>query len=77
MMRCSEQIAHYPTLSAIPSEVVEPILEEIVKYKEALKACYASFEASMVNFEVGRTGGKGGHAHIQVGTAHLISTTQY
>ena len=41
-------------------------MDEIEKYKQGLKACYASFEASMVSFEVGRTGGKGGHAHIQV-----------
>lgn len=51
---------------SIPSELAVPIVEEVEKYKKALKECYASFGASMVTFEIGRTGGKGGHAHIQV-----------
>lgn len=55
---------------------MEPISKEIQQYKEALKACYASFDASMVSFEVGRTGGKGGHAHIQVRDPSFISTYQ-
>ncbi|ORY54261.1 CwfJ C-terminus 1-domain-containing protein-like protein [Leucosporidium creatinivorum] len=59
-------IAHYPTLLSIPSESSPPILAEVEAYKEALRKCYDEFGADLVAFEVGRLGGKGGHAHVQV-----------
>lgn len=43
-----------------------PIITELETYKSALKACYASFGAVPVTFEIGRLSGKGGHAHVQV-----------
>lgn len=60
------QISHYPTLRSIPSDLAPPVLQEIESYKQALKRCYAKFGAEMVAFEVARTSGRGGHAHIQV-----------
>ncbi|BGO89644.1 hypothetical protein NBRC10512_001503 [Rhodotorula toruloides] len=59
-------IAHYPTLRSIPADLAPPILEEIELYKQALKKCYKSFGAEMVAFEVARSAGKGGHAHVQI-----------
>ncbi|GAA5831032.1 hypothetical protein JCM5353_005601, partial [Sporobolomyces roseus] len=59
-------IAHYQTLRSIPSEVAPQILEEIELYKQALKKCFENFGAEMVVFEMARTTGKGGHAHIQI-----------
>ncbi|GAA5833147.1 hypothetical protein JCM11251_005160 [Rhodosporidiobolus azoricus] len=59
-------ISHYPTLRSIPSDLAPPVLDEIQLYKESLRKCYAKHGADMVSFEVGRAGGKGGHAHVQV-----------
>ncbi|GAA6006427.1 hypothetical protein JCM11491_004953 [Sporobolomyces phaffii] len=59
-------IAHYPTLRSIPSEVSSQVLEEVELYKQALKKCFEKFGADMVVFEMARTSGKGGHAHIQI-----------
>ncbi|BGP37944.1 hypothetical protein JCM10449v2_001871 [Rhodotorula kratochvilovae] len=59
-------IAHYPTLRSIPSDLAPPVLEEVELYKQALKKCYKSFGAEMVCFEVARSSGKGGHAHVQI-----------
>lgn len=42
------------------------IATELEAYKASLKACYASYGAVPVSFEVGRHAGKGGHAHVQV-----------
>lgn len=42
------------------------MLEEVALYKEALRKCYKSFGADMIAFEVARSTGKGGHAHVQV-----------
>lgn len=66
VLTTARQIAHYPTLRAIPAELAPPVLEEVSLYKEALRKCYKSFGAEMVAFEVARTTGKGGHAHVQV-----------
>ena len=60
------QIAHYPTLRSIPSETSVQVLEEVELYKQALKKCFEKFGADMIVFEMARTTGKGGHAHIQV-----------
>lgn len=60
------QIAHYPTLRSIPTDLAAPVHEEVELYKEALRKCYKSFGADMVAFEVARSSGKGGHAHVQV-----------
>ena len=60
------QIAHYPTLLSVPADLAVPIVSEIEQYKSGLRACYASFGASLLSFEVGRLSGKGGHAHVQV-----------
>lgn len=60
------QIAHYPTLRSIPADLAPPVLEEVELYKQALRKCYKSFGAEMVCFEVARSSGKGGHAHVQV-----------
>ncbi|GAA5978468.1 hypothetical protein JCM10908_004366 [Rhodotorula pacifica] len=59
-------IAHYPTLRTIPTDLAPPVLEEVALYKEALRKCYKSFGAEMVAFEVARSTGKGGHAHVQI-----------
>ncbi|GJN88523.1 hypothetical protein Rhopal_001489-T1 [Rhodotorula paludigena] len=59
-------IAHYPTLRSIPADLAPPVLEEVELYKQALRKCYKSFGAEMVCFEVARSSGKGGHAHVQI-----------
>ncbi|GAA5875458.1 hypothetical protein JCM16303_000635 [Sporobolomyces ruberrimus] len=59
-------IAHYPTLRSIPSDVSAQVLEEVELYKQALKSCFTKFGADMIVFEMARTSGKGGHAHIQI-----------
>ncbi|GAA5894097.1 hypothetical protein JCM8208_002347 [Rhodotorula glutinis] len=59
-------IAHYPTLRSIPADLAAPVHEEVELYKEALRKCYKTFGADMVAFEVARSSGKGGHAHVQV-----------
>ncbi|TNY19810.1 CwfJ C-terminus 1-domain-containing protein-like protein, partial [Rhodotorula diobovata] len=59
-------IAHYPTLRSIPSDLAPPVHEEVELYKEALRKCYKSFGAELVAFEVARSSGKGGHAHVQI-----------
>lgn len=66
------QIAHYPTLRSIPSDLAPPVLEEVALYKEALRKCYKSFGAEMVAFEVARSTGKGGHAHVQVSLVAIL-----
>jgi len=58
-------IAHHPTLMS-PVEDSIPIIAELESYKSSLRACYASYGALPVTFEVGRLSGRGGHAHIQV-----------
>lgn len=47
------------------------MLEEVALYKEALRKCYKSFGADMIAFEVARSTGKGGHAHVQVSRLSL------
>ncbi|KAK4704499.1 CWF19-like protein 1, partial [Phenoliferia sp. Uapishka_3] len=59
-------IAHYPTLLSVPADQAVSIISEIEQYKSGLRACYASFGASLLSFEVGRLSGKGGHAHVQI-----------
>lgn len=64
-----EQIAHYPSLLALPTELALPVVSEIETFKSALRSCYASFNAAMVTFEVAKVsghGGRSGHAHLQV-----------
>lgn len=63
------QIAHYPSLLALPPDLALPIVSELETYKSALRSCYASFSASMVTFEVAKVsgpGGRPGHAHVQI-----------
>lgn len=50
----------------MPADLAVPIISEIEQYKSSLRACYASYGASLLSFEVGRLSGKGGHAHVQV-----------
>ncbi|KAF8636669.1 hypothetical protein AX17_003475 [Amanita inopinata Kibby_2008] len=57
-------IAHYPTYSTVPPELVQPIVEETERYKSSLRAFYDKYGAVLVTFEVGRLSTKGGHAHI-------------
>ncbi|KAF8517598.1 CwfJ C-terminus 1-domain-containing protein-like protein [Hysterangium stoloniferum] len=59
-------ISHYPTLSSVPTDLSEPIMSEMRRFKSALRQCYAKYDASPVTFEVSRLTGKGGHAHVQV-----------
>jgi len=59
-------IAHHPTLLAIPADDATKILSEIETYKEALRKCYEKYNAVPVVWEVGRIGGRGGHAHVQI-----------
>ncbi|WWC96714.1 hypothetical protein V866_003586 [Kwoniella sp. B9012] len=59
-------IAHHPTLLSIPAEDAMSIISELESFKSSLKACYASYGAVPVSFEIGRLSGRGGHAHIQV-----------
>jgi hypothetical protein len=42
------------------------IISELESYKSSLRACYASFGAVPVTFEIGRLSGRGGHAHVQI-----------
>ncbi|GFZ43337.1 hypothetical protein JCM24511_01057 [Saitozyma sp. JCM 24511] len=59
-------IAHHPTLLSIPADDAMSIISELESYKSALRACYASYGAVPVTFEVGRLTGRGGHAHVQI-----------
>ncbi|THH19473.1 hypothetical protein EW146_g1707 [Bondarzewia mesenterica] len=59
-------IAHFATLSSIPQDLREPVMQEVNKYKAALRAFYAKHSAIPIFFEVGRLSVKGGHSHIQV-----------
>lgn len=59
-------IAHHPTLLSIPAQDAMDIISEVEAYKSALRACYATYGAVPVSFEVGRLAGRGGHAHVQV-----------
>lgn len=68
------QIAHYPTLLSVPADLAVPIISEIEQYKSGLRACYASYGASLLSFEVGRLSGKGGHAHVQVRDIPFVCT---
>lgn len=77
-----EQIAHYPTFSAIPEELASPMQAEIQAYMRALRSCYESYGAKLLAFEVSRAavgGGKAGHAHIQVnhGPPAAVHATRY
>ena len=42
------------------------IISELESYKSSLRACYASYGAVPVTFEIGRLSGRGGHAHVQI-----------
>ncbi|WRT65941.1 uncharacterized protein IL334_002892 [Kwoniella shivajii] len=59
-------IAHHPTLLSIPAEDAMSIISELEGFKSSLRACYASYGAVPVTFEVGRLSGRGGHAHVQI-----------
>jgi len=59
-------IAHHPTLLSIPADDAVNIIAEIETYKAALRKCYEKYDAVPVFWEVGRLGGRGGHAHVQV-----------
>ncbi|WWC60538.1 uncharacterized protein I303_103112 [Kwoniella dejecticola CBS 10117] len=59
-------IAHHPTLLSIPAEDAMSIISELETFKSSLRACYESYGAVPVTFEVGRLSGRGGHAHIQI-----------
>ncbi|KAK4686926.1 CWF19-like protein 1, partial [Tremellales sp. Uapishka_1] len=59
-------IAHHPTLLSIPPADAMSIISELESYKSSLRACYASYGAVPVTFEVARLSGRGGHAHVQV-----------
>ncbi|KAK8865643.1 hypothetical protein IAR55_000788 [Kwoniella newhampshirensis] len=59
-------IAHHPTLLSIPAEDAMSIISELEGFKSSLRACYASYGAVPVTFEVGRLAGRGGHAHVQI-----------
>nr|ODO02602.1 nuclear protein [Cryptococcus depauperatus CBS 7855] len=59
-------IAHHPTLLSIPIDDAMSIISEIESFKSSLRACYESYGAEPVSFEVGRLGGRGGHAHVQI-----------
>ncbi|KAL7413774.1 CwfJ C-terminus 1-domain-containing protein-like protein [Mrakia frigida] len=59
-------ISHHQTLQSIPAIDAPAINAEIEETKEALRDCYKEFGAVPVAFEVGRLGGRGGHAHVQV-----------
>jgi len=59
-------IAHHPTLLSIPADDALGIISELESYKSSLRACYASYGAVPVTFEVGRLSGRGGHAHVQI-----------
>ena len=67
-MNYALQIAHYPTLASVPTELSAPIIAEIDSYKRALRTLYSAHNASPLAYEVSRAGlgGKGGHAHIQI-----------
>ena len=51
---------------SIPADDAVNIVAEIQKYKAALRKCYEAYDAVPVFWEVGRLGGRGGHAHVQV-----------
>ena len=59
-------IGHHQTVLSIPEADSKPVNDEIEATKSALAECYAEFGAVPVCFEVGRLGGRGGHAHVQV-----------
>lgn len=59
-------IAHFATLSSIPDELRDSVIQEVDQYKTALRAFYAKHGATPIFFEVGRLSAKGGHSHIQV-----------
>ena len=59
-------IAHYPNLFSLPSEHAQPIMNEILDYRESIKKCYEKYDAIPITFEIGRYWSRGGHAHIQV-----------
>lgn len=58
-------IPHHQTISAIAAE--EPdLIAELDRFKDALTKLYASYGCKPLVFELGRQGGRGGHAHVQV-----------
>ncbi|TFL07285.1 nuclear protein [Pterulicium gracile] len=58
-------IAHYPTFPSIPAEFSGPIMQDVTRYKSALRKLYATYKSVGVFFEVGRQRARGGHAHVQ------------
>ena len=44
----------------------EPLRAEVSRWKEALRKCYAAYDAVPVTFEVRRSGTRAGHTHTQV-----------
>ncbi|EIN07103.1 hypothetical protein PUNSTDRAFT_104608 [Punctularia strigosozonata HHB-11173 SS5] len=58
-------IAHYATLASMAPDIAGPTIQEVERYKSALRAFYAKYHHAAVFFEVGRLSGRGGHAHVQ------------
>ncbi len=58
-------IQHYPTFREVPIEEQVNMMEELEKYKSALKALFHKYNAGMVVYEVSRAGGIQ-HCHLQV-----------
>ncbi|CDZ96519.1 Uncharacterized conserved protein [Phaffia rhodozyma] len=69
-------ISHYPTVLSIPKEDAVGIESEIEKTKAALAKCYKVYNSVPVVFEVGRSGGRGGHAHLQIVPVPLTAVSQ-
>lgn len=62
------KIAHYPTLSSVPQEIIAPVYAEIKAYITSLTSFYAQYGCKPITWEVSRSGPgtKSGHAHIQI-----------
>ncbi|CAG8450108.1 512_t:CDS:10 [Funneliformis mosseae] len=58
-------IQHYPTFQEVPIDEQTNMMDELEKYKIALKKLFNEYDAGMVMFEVSRTGGIQ-HCHLQV-----------
>lgn len=59
-------ITHFPTLTAVPADAAPPIVEEMDKYKAALRNLYAKHGCVPVVLEVSILTAKGGHAHVAI-----------
>ncbi|OAD67343.1 CCHC-type zinc finger transcription factor, partial [Phycomyces blakesleeanus NRRL 1555(-)] len=60
-------ITHYPTLNKIPGESRTEVIDEMEKYKMALKSMYDKYNQDMVVIEMSRESISGlSHAHVQV-----------